>query len=191
MGRTATATGGGLTPMWRRDDNGDLYQDEPEPNDYRTPPRGTRGRIQLTGISDKFEMPNKFSDKPDATVTKVRLEFEIVKAAGKHKDAEGILFTDLYTLSTHPKANFGKLLGTLRGREIQLGETVDYDAFISTTFIAMTRLSDDGLYAGVSPEAIEPDSIVVFGANGSKPEPALVGAGDDSAALFEGDGDDL
>lgn len=168
MGRTFTATQGGLTPMWRRDpESGELYQDEPEPNDYGIPPRGTRGRIRLSGISDVFEMPNKFSDEPGAMVKKVRVEFEVIKATGKNASANGMLFTDLYTMSIHPKSNLGKLLGTLREREIQPGEAVDIDAFIGTDFVAMTRLSDDGLYAGVSPEAIEPDSIRLYGSNGA------------------------
>jgi hypothetical protein len=180
MGRTFTATQGGLTPMWRRDDAGNLEQVEPEPNEYENPARGTRGRIRLNGISDEFEMPNKFSEEPGAMVKKVRVEFEVIKASGKNASATGMRFTDLYTMSIHPKSNLGKLLGTLRGRDIVPGETVDIDSFIGTNFVAMTRLSDDGLYAGVSPEAIEPDSITLFSANGTAP----------AGPAFEPDDDD-
>lgn len=175
--------------MWRRDEaTGELFHVEPDPNDYRTPPRGLRGRLRLSGISDVFEMPNKFSDEPGAMQKKVRVEWEVVKASGKHKEHEGVRFTDLYTMSIHQRSNLGKLLGTLRRREIQPGETVDIDSFIGSSFVALIRTSDDGLYAGISPEAIEPDSIQLYG-NGAK-EPAPVGAGsDDGAAIFEGDDD--
>ena len=184
MGRTFTATQSGLTPMWRRADDGELFQVEPDPNEYGLPPRGLRGRIRLNGISEVFDMPNRFSDEPDAKVRKVRVEFEVLKASGKNADLAGTRFTDLYTMSIHQKSNLGKLLGVLRGRAIDPGETVDIDAFIGTEFVAMTRLDDSGLFAGVSPDAIEPNSITLWGGNGATPRPA-----DDGAAVFEGDDD--
>lgn len=182
MGRELTANAGVLTPMWRRARNGELIHVEPDTSEYQTPPDGLRARFRLSGISDTFELPDRFSDDPTAMKTSLRVEFEIAKAAGNiGANLNGKRFTGLYTASVHPRSNLGRLLGRLRGRAIEPGETVDIDGYIGTTFVAMTALSGDGNYASIAPEAIERASVEL---------PAwLNGTDDDTAGLVDADDD--
>lgn len=156
MARIVTASAGSITPMYRRDANGAVVSVMPDIGEYQTPPKGTRARMTLSGISEEFELTSQFSEQP---VTKVRVEFTIDKVSGNAKMLEGKRFTDLYTLSTGPKSNLGKLLGALRGREIAKGEDVDIDAFIGASFVTVTTQSADGQYAGISVDGIELASI--------------------------------
>lgn len=195
MGRTIRASSGALTPMWRRDPKGNLVKiAEPDPSDYITPPDGTKARFRLSGISEEFEMDSQFNDKPD---TKIRVEFELVKVSNASlKYLEEKRFTDLYNWTVGPKSNLGKLIGRLRGWEIERGEDVDIDAYIGTEFVAMTHLSANGNYAGISPEAIERDKTRLSShVNGTKPESAPVGApldaGDEDSDPFQEDQEEL
>lgn len=178
MGRTIRASSGALTPMWRRDSSGKLIKiEEPDPSDYVTPPDGTKARFRLSGISEEFEMDSQFNEKPD---TKIRVEFEVVKTAnGNMNYLAGKRFTDLYNWTVGPKSNLGKLIGRLRGKEIERGEDVDIDSYIGTEFVAMTHLSPNGYYAGISPDAIERDKTKLSPYVTAALEPAVVGAAED------------
>lgn len=181
MGRELTAGSGAVTPMWRRNSKGELFQvEEPDRNDYVTPPNVTRGRFQLSGISDVFTLTSEQYGESE----KVRVEFLIEKVSSKSlKHLEGKRFTELYGWAVGPKSYFGQLLGKLRGRDVERGETLDPDTFIDTSFVSVTTLatSRDGQkqYPGINREAIEPDSIKLSPyVMQSAAEPALVPAGD-------------
>lgn len=198
MGRMITASAGMVTPMWRRNAKGELIQiPEPDRNEFVTPPRGTRARFQLSGISETFEMDGQYG-----VTTNARIEFLIEKASGPGLEwLNGKRFTQLVTWKVSSKSTFGQLLGTLRGREIQGGEDVDADAYIGTSFVSSTTLKENGdkQYAGISIEAIDPSKtklspFVTQGAAQSALVPAGVAAGDDGADEnpfegFEGDDD--
>lgn len=188
MTRIVSAKGGSITPVWRRQENGELELVMPElGEEYRAFPRGARGRWELSGISDAFEMSSQFSEGPE---TKVRVEFTAVQLAGNIKATHtGKRFSDLFNLSTHPKSRLGELLGLLRGRPIELNEDVDIDAFIGATFVAAVSASQDGRYNRIAVETIEDGKTVLppdFG-EGDAGQPALVGAavggGDDVFGL--------
>jgi hypothetical protein len=197
MSRTLTASSGLSTPMWRRNDRGELFQiEEVDRNEYVSPPRGTRGRFSLSGISDTFEM----TSEQYGTSTNVRLEFFILRVTNKDfKWAEGKRFTQLVTWKIGPKSTFGQLLGVLRGRSVAPGEELDPDAFIGTSFVTSTTLKENGdrLYAGISIEAIEDGSVKLspFVNGGGAPQPELVGVaasgGDDSDPFADTMEDDL
>lgn len=190
MSRTLTANAGTSTPMWRRNDRGELFQiEEVDRNEYVTPPRGTRGRFTLSGISDTFEM----TSEQYGTSTNVRLEFLVDKVTNKEfKWAEGKRFTQLVTWKIGPKSTFGQLLGALRERAIQPGEELDPDAFIGTSFVTSTTLKENGdrLYAGISIEAIEAGSVKLSpyvndnGAVSAQPVAVSTNGADDEADPF-------
>jgi hypothetical protein len=168
-----------MTPMWRlATDSGEavdqsedgIYQlVEPDPNEYQTPPDDMKARYELSGISEEFEMESQFSDTP---ARKFRVEFKVVKPAQQgNAGLTGKRFTQLVNVSTHPKSTLGKLLGRLRGQEIGLGETVDVDSFIGTTFVARCTTEPQGRYATIEPQAIERETIKLplASANGKAP----------------------
>jgi hypothetical protein len=188
MARTINA-GLAVTPMWRmQGDSGDVIDTsddglilvEPDPADYVTPPDGTKARIRLAGISETFEMDNQFEPDKGPT-TNLRVEFQIMKPARSDLGyLTGKRFTALYTFTVGPRSNLGKLLGRLRGRDIEPGEQeVPLDLFIGTEFVAMTGLTSNGNWARISPDAIERDKIklspLLTGSNSATPQPELVG----------------
>lgn len=155
--RTLTVSSGAVTPMFRRDANGQIVQVEPVGDEYATPARGSRGRLQLSGISEVFPMVSQYSETP---VEKIRVEYTMVKGANNTaKMVEGKRFTEIMTWVMGPKSTLGVLLGTLRGKPVAPGEAINPDDFIGTTFVATTTTSPDGKWGKVVPDAIEPDSI--------------------------------
>ncbi len=156
--RTLTANAGGaITPMYRRDGRGDIVEVMPDRDEYVTPPRGMRARLQLSGISDVFEMTTKFSDTP---VSKVRVEYMVEKGTSNAgKTMEGKRFTELQTWTIGPKSNLGMLIGALRSEGVRVGEEINPDDYIGTSFVATVTTSDDGKWARVVPDAIEEGSV--------------------------------
>lgn len=185
MSRTLLATDTTPTSMFRLGANGELTKVEPNRDDYVTPPRGTRARIELSGISETFLMDSQFS--PGEQVEKVRLEWRIVKGQGNAaKMYQGKCFSELYTWKIGPKSNLGKLIGALRGTPVKPGESIDPDTYIGTTLVTTTTLNDAGTYAGVSVEAIEAGSVQlpagIASDNGTEP-----GAGDEEDDPYDDD----
>lgn len=177
QGRMLTASAGAVTPMWRRDAAGELVKVERQGDEYQTPPRGTRARLQLSGISEVFEMTSQYSDAP---VEKIRVEFLIEKGTGNAaKMLEGKRFTEMMTWTVGPKSTLGKLLGALRGRDVTPGEQVNPDDFIGTSFVATVAVSEDGKWGKVVPDAIEAGSVRLFAAASGAGEPIDDGAFDD------------
>lgn len=197
MSRTLTAKDNEPTPMWRRNPaTGELFSIIPQQDEYCTPAKGTRGRFKLTGISDVFTLTSAQYGESD----KVRLEFQVLKVSdASQKFLEGKRFTELYGWSIGPKSYLGQLLGELRGRPVQRGETIDPDSYIDTEFVTSTTLSfsADGQksYPGVSRDAIDPSKTVlsphVGATSAQQPELAGVAVGgspDDDP--FEGAGEE-
>lgn len=161
MSRVLTVSSGAVTPMWRRDGRGILEMVEPDGGEYATPMKGSRGRIELSGISDTFEMESQYSDTP---VTKVRVEYRMLKPGNNSaRQVEGKRFTEIMTWTMGPKSTLGKMIGTLRGSPVAAGEAINVDDFIGTTFVCTTTTSDDGKWGKVNPDSIEPDSIQLYG----------------------------
>lgn len=192
MGREITATAS-VTPMWRRNAKGDLIKiEEPNRDEYATPPQGTRARFVLSGVSDTFEMSGEYG-----TSTNVRIEYLIEKTSGAGLEhLNGKRFTDLFTWKVSAKSNLGRLLGALRGRPIEPGEVIDIDAFIGTTFVSSTTMNEKG-YAGLSIEAIDPSKTrlspyVTMSPNGHAPQAAAANGdeSEDDNDPFEGADDD-
>lgn len=151
------SSGGAVTPMFRRNAAGQIVEVMPEQDEYQTPAKGSRARVELSGISDTFEMTTQFSDTP---VTKVRVEYRIVKGANNTgKLAEGKRFTEIHTWTIGPKSNLGRLIGALRGAAVAPGEAINPDDFIGTTFVTTISTTDDGKWGKVSPDAIEAGSV--------------------------------
>lgn len=156
--RVLTASSGGsVTPMYRRNGNGQIVEVMPEQDEYQTPPRGTRARVELSGISDVFEMKTQFSDEP---VKKCRVEYTIRKGTSNAaKMLEGKRFTEIHTWTVGPKSNLGKLIGALRGAPIEPGEAVNPDDYIGATFVVTISTTDDGKWGKISPDAIEAGTV--------------------------------
>jgi hypothetical protein len=194
MARTTTTSGGAMTAMWRSvDDEGEtlevesdgLYKlVEPNPNDYLTPPKGTRAKLRLSGISETFPMPT-YND-PEKMEDKVRVEFLILNISGKNIEwMKGKRFTQMYTDRVSAKSSLGQLFQTLSGQPIPAStEGYPYDGYIGTEFVALIGSNDAGTYPRVNHEAIETGKTMLApavaayfaGGNGTAPEPALVGA---------------
>ena len=173
--RTLTvSSGGSITPMFRRNGRGQIEEVMPEQDEYQTPPKGTRARIELSGISDVFEMTTQFSDAP---VSKVRVEYTIRKGTSNAgKMLEGKRFTEIMTWTIGPKSNLGRLIGAIRGTPVQPGEAINPDDYIGATFVTTTSTTDDGKWGRIVPDAIEAGSVQMPG--GGAPSPAAP-AGDD------------
>jgi hypothetical protein len=160
MGRVFQNTGGSVTEMFRRDPRtGKLVKVMPEFSEYQTPPRGTRARLVLSGISDEFEMDSQFSDHPEP---RIRVEFTILKVSGNAKMLVGKRFTDIYPAKSTPNSKFGKLLARLREKPIAKGENSDVDAYIGAEFTAITDTTDSGEYAKLPEGSIEDGSIALY-----------------------------
>lgn len=186
MGRTTTTGGGALTPMWRSAmDDGDAIQTdddglykliEPDPNEYCTPPKGVRAKLQLSGISETFEMPT-YND-PDKMENKVRLEYLILGISGQNIGwMKGKRFTQIFTERVSAKSALGQLFATLSGADIPANiEGFPFDGFIGTEFVSLIGENQSGTHAKVNPEAIEaaktvlsPTVAAYFSGNGATP----------------------
>jgi hypothetical protein len=200
MARTVTTSGGAMTAMWRSvdDDGTAIDQDneglklvEPEPNEYVTPPKGTRAKLRLSGLSETFQMP-KF-DEPEVMEDKVRAEFQIIGISGKNVEwMKGKRFTQMYTDRVSEKSNLGKLFRTLTGQPIPPNLAgYPYDGFIGTEFVALIGENPNGTYAKINHEAIEtgktvlsPAVVAYLEGNGGAPQPALMGAAEGASDPF-------
>lgn len=170
MARTVTTSGGGISAMWRLldDDGEELEEDgeglklvQPEPNEYVTPPKGTRAKLRISGMSETFQMP-KYED-PTKLEDKVRLEFQIIGISGKNiewmKDKR---FTQMYTNVVSDRSNLGQLFRTLTGQPIPPNLAgYPYDGFIGTEFVALIGENAAGTYPRVNHEAIETAKTVL------------------------------
>lgn len=209
MARTTTTSGGAMTAMWRSvndegealevDNDGLFKLIEPNPNDYVTPPKGTRARLRLAGISEAFPMPT-YND-PEKMEDKVRVEFLILKISGNNIGwMEGKRFTQMYTDRVSEKSSLGQLFQTLSGHPIPKStEGYPYDGYIGTEFVALIGANDAGTYARINHEAIETAKTVLApavtayfaGSNGAAPQRELAGVaaggGDDSDPFAETD----
>lgn len=179
MSRALTSTqSASITPMNRRNPStGELFQVMPQIDEYAVPPAGTYGRFKLTGISDVFELQGKWGPYENA-----RLEFEILKVQDpENKYLEGRRFTAKYIWKVRPKDPLAKLLGALRDKPIQLGESVDPDEFIDTEFVTTTTLerSEDGTksFPDVSVGSIVTSKTALSKWLTAPRQPALVPAG--------------
>jgi hypothetical protein len=173
MARTVTTSGGALTAMWRSvDDDGKAVEldneglklIEPDPNEYVTPPKGTRAKLRLSGMSETFQMPS-YND-PDVKEDKVRVEFQIIGISGKNIEwMKGKRFTQIYTDRVSDKSNLGQLFRTLTGQPIPPNLAgYPYDGFIGTEFVALIGENPAGTYARVNHEAIESGKTVLSAA---------------------------
>lgn len=158
---TLTATQSGTDKMYKRTAKG-VRLVEVDRSAHIVPPVGMKARYELSGIGEPFQMPDKFSDNPDATKTMLRLEFTIVKGGDNvSKMNEGKAFSALYGYSLGPRANLAKLIGAIRGEAIAIGESVDLDEYIGTTFVSKTlgQMNDATKFARLSDEAIDADTV--------------------------------
>lgn len=203
MGRTTTTGGGGITNMWRSvTDTGEaievepdgLYKlVEPDPNDYCTPPRGTRAKLRISGISETFEMPT-YND-PDKMENKVRLEFQIINLSGNNiGHMKGKRFTQIFTERVSAKSALGQLFAALSDQPIPTNtDGYPFDGYIDTEFVALVGDNQSGTHAKVDPAGIEGGKTVLSPAvkayfTGSPPpgktrEPELAGVGAVAGAM--------
>lgn len=200
MGRTTTTGGSAVTNMWRsvKDDGQAIETEpdglyklvEPDSDDYCTPPRGSRARLRLSGISESFEMPT-FND-PEKMENKVRLEYQIVNISGNNiGHMKGKRFTQIFTERVSARSALGQLFAALTDRPIPTNtDGYPFDGFIDTEFVALVGENQSGTHAKVNPEGIESGKTVLSPAaevyfNGGNPakkgkdakEPELVGVG--------------
>lgn len=191
MARTVTTSGGAMTAMWRsEDDDGQAIETdgeglkliEPDPNEYVTPPKGTRAKLRLSGLSETFQMPS-YND-PEVKEDKVRAEFQIIGISGKNIEwMKGKRFTQMYTDRVSDKSNLGQLFRTLTGQPIPPNLSgYPYDGFIGTEFVALIGENAAGTYAKINHEAIETGKTVLSPAvaaylagNGGTPQQELAG----------------
>lgn len=200
MARTTTTSSGAITKMWRSvDDDGEALEldneglklVEPEPNEYVTPPRGTRAKLRITGMSETFQMPS-YNDA-NVMEDKVRVEFQIVGISGKNVEwMKGKRFNPIYTDRVSEKSNLGLLFRTLTGQPIPPNLAgYPYDGFIGTEFVTLIGENQSGTHAKINHEAIEMGKTVLSPAvaaylagNGGAPQPALVEAAGDASDPF-------
>lgn len=198
MGRTLTTGGGAMTNMWRSvKDAGEaievepdgLYKlVEPDPNEYCTPPRGTRARLRISGISETFEMPT-YND-PDKMENKIRIEFLIENLSGNNIGwMKGKRFTQIMTERISAKSALGQLFATLGDHPIPANtDGFPFDGWIDTAFVSLIGENQSGTHAKVDPAGIEAGKTVLSPAvqsyfagsaapsNAREPEMAGVGA---------------
>lgn len=183
---TMTASAGsGVDRMYKRGKNGTVSLVDVDRSAHIIPAVGGKGRFELTGISEPFDLPNKFGDNPDEMKKMVRLEFRVIKGSDNGtKMQEGKFFTCLYGYSVGPKSNLGKLLSAIRGDEIKPGESISLDDFIGTSFVTKTlgQVQDKTKFSRLSDEAIDADSV-------KWPEAAASGEDGEDGDPFEDDED--
>lgn len=158
---TLTATQSGTDKMYKRTAKG-VRLVEVDRSAHIVPAVGMKARFELSGISEPFQLPDRFSDNPDATKTMLRIEFTIVKGGDNvSKMQVGKSFSALYGYSLGPRANLAKLIGAIRGEAVAIGESVDLDDFIGTTFVSKTlgQQNDPQKFGRISDEAIDADTV--------------------------------
>lgn len=202
MALLVTASGV-MTPTWRaKDDIGDAIafdEDDdrvklvqPEPNDYITPPDGVDARLRITGRSELFDMESRFSDVPTKNF---RMEFLVLKISGGGNHGQACIgkrFTTLFTPTTGPKSNLGKLISRLRERDVEPKEEIDVDGYIGTEFVAPIVVNEKG-YANIIPETIKRGKTVLspfLSDSAPAPEKELAGVAAGGDIAFEGDGEE-
>jgi hypothetical protein len=193
---TLTATQSGMDRYYKRTKKG-VALVEVDRQTHFVPPVGMKARFELSGISEPFELPNKFSDDPDATKPMIRLEFTVVKGGDNvSKMQQGKSFSALYGYSLGEKANLAKLIAAIRGEGIAKGEAVNLEEFIGCTFVSKTlgQVADKTKFSRISDEALDADTV-------TWPEGAAIAAeqdasededqSDPNADPFEDDEDEL
>lgn len=199
MGRTTTTGGGEMTKMWRSvNDEGDALEIEPDGlyklvlpdrDDECSPPKGTRAKLRISGISETFEMPS-YNDE-SIMENKVRVEFQILGISGNNLGhMKGKRFSQMFTDKVSAKSALGLLFAALTGEKIPSNlKGYPYDGFIDTEFVSLIAESDKG-YPRVEPAGIETAKTVLspavkaYFAGSTAPirEPEPVGAGVGAAA---------
>lgn len=170
MARTTTTGGGEMTKMWRSvHDDGDAIEVEPDGlyklvlpdrDDECSPPKGTRAKLRISGISEPFEMPS-YNDA-NVMEAKVRVEFQILNLSGKNIEwMKGKRFSQMVTDKVSAKSALGQLFATLSGQPIPAKlQGYPYDGYIDTEFISLIAESDKG-YPRVEPAGIETAKTVL------------------------------
>jgi hypothetical protein len=182
--------------MWRRDSSGRLVLVEPQPNEYCSPPKGSRGRFRLNGLSPVYT----YNSPTYGEQKRVRVEYQILKLPNT-PDLEGMKFTQGLPWPKNisdDRAKLGQLLTALLGRKFAPGEAVNPDDYISSEFVTSTTRDENGdkVYSGISWETIDPSKTKLSPyVNGAQPQPELAGVavgstGDEDDDPFR-DGDDL
>lgn len=142
MVRLLQQTGGSITPMFRRNDLGEIVEVIPDRDEYVTPPRGAQCTLKISGISDVFELPD-FND-PNKTVQKIRIEFEVLGGNGNWpKMSVGKRFTQIFSYTINgQRAKLNMLFSALL--EKPCPPEIDLDSFIGTVFTASTTQTPKG-----------------------------------------------
>lgn len=128
-GLRAKGSSGTVSRMYRRMPNGQIELFTPEANDEIVPQQGHYDILQVTGISEIFMMPSRFtnddgSPKPDQAMRR----WEITIRRGKNLNGRkfSVMLPDHYTA----KNASGRLIEGIRGYPPQPGEDLELEEFI-------------------------------------------------------------
>lgn len=195
MARTTTTGGGERTKMWRSiEDEGDAIELEPDGlyklvlpdrDEECIPPKGTRARLRISGMSETFEMPS-YNDE-SVMENKVRVEFQIINISGNNVGwMKGKRFSQIFTDKVSAKSALGLLFAALSDQPIPANlEGFPYDGWVGTEYVSLVSENQSGTHAKINPGAIETAKTVLSpavaayfaGATAPAREPVLAGVG--------------
>lgn len=129
MGLMVKGSSGTVSKMYVRLPSGQIELVEPQANDEILPAQGHYDILQVTGISEVFLMPSKFTNddgtpKPDQAMRR----WQVTIRRGKNLNGRtfSVILPDHYTA----KNASGRLVEGIRGYPPQPSEDIDLEAFI-------------------------------------------------------------
>lgn len=126
--------------MHRLDEDGELFDIEPERDEYQVPEPDLY-TLNLVGYSDAFELDDIYN--PGKKKEMIRIELETT--GHRRSKRNGLVFTVLVKPSLHEKATLGKIITAIMGvKEIPEGEQVEMVDMLGKSFRASVSVSDKG-----------------------------------------------
>jgi len=126
--------------MYRLDERGQVVTVEAERDEYVKPKPGPY-TLEVSGVSDPFEMDDTFASEAGKKKMMVRVELTVRDHAKVVRN--GGTFSLLMKLSTHEKSTLGRVIRSIRG-EVQDGEAFDLTDILGGKFLGMVGETDAG-----------------------------------------------
>ncbi len=126
--------------MYRLDEAGQLTTVEADRDQYSNPKPGPY-TLEVSGVSDPFEMDDTFAKEAGKKKMMVRVELTVRDHARAARN--GQMFSLLMKLSTHEKATLGRVIRAIRG-EVSEGEEFELTDILGGKFVGMVGETDSG-----------------------------------------------
>lgn len=151
MPLTMTNTNTASNELYRKDAGGGITLVKVDRETYVVPKPGPY-TLELTGLSEPFEMADTFND--GAMKTMVRVEVAIRDHAKANRN--GQRFSVLMKLSLNERASLGKVIAAIQGRALKPNEEVELTDFLGGKFTASVGNNLDGTRANIASDSILP-----------------------------------